>query len=176
MTTKQETEQMRGQFERRAGKVCDGKTFNGIEYDWELAGPSGCWVHLFPHEDHTDDDILKAKDAACRDRDVVSFSVSRVPKAWYEAEDFVPAASDGNTDEPAWVKTFRYVKQNRSCCRMDRDSGQRIPDSKRGGMLVDLFSAGMVLSVVDAINDTNRAKLFAMDIPVAIHICMSMHK
>lgn len=175
-TTLQELQELKRCFERRAGKMCDGKTFNGIEYDWEIAGSRGCWVRLFPHEHHTDDEINRAKSAARTDRDVVSFSVVRVPKSWYDEEQFTPAATDESAKEPDWVATCRWVKEHHSAARMDRESGQRIPDSKRGGVLIDAFSAGMILAVVDSINDKNREKLFAMEIPVAIHICMSLHR
>lgn len=46
--------------------------------------------------------------------------------------------------------------------------------SKRGWVLVDLFSASVYLKVHDALNDTNRAKFAEMDLIKAVKIAYKL--
>lgn len=143
-----------------------GGSFNGIEYDSDIVSSEGCCVTLFPHEEHSVTDIKNAKIAAKNQRDVVYFQICRVPKEWYDADSHTPAASvDGG-----WVPAAKWITDNHSARRVIPETGELVPEKKRGGILLDAFSASVMVQVYNALNATNKAKFAAMDVRVAHHI------
>ncbi|MCA9457388.1 MAG: hypothetical protein KC587_12050 [Nitrospira sp.] len=55
-----------------------------------------------------------------------------------------------------------------------RDIVQSKQYAKIDGIMVDLFSASIVLNVYDALNDSNQAKLRACPIPKMVSISMDL--
>lgn len=58
------------------------------------------------------------------------------------------------------------------------DALKKIVEDKQcayyGGMLVDMFSASAVLAVHGKLNDANKAKLEALDLPVMVHVAFEL--
>jgi hypothetical protein len=124
-------------------------------------------VALFPTENHTRDDIASAKAELRNARDVVSFNIFRVQES-----DLPPL----HTDEPEtghWLHAIRHIVDTCQARRVTAD-GALVPKGKRGGQLVDLFSASIVAQVYDAVNAKNRAKMHAMSLPVAMHVALGV--
>jgi hypothetical protein len=153
-----EEESLRRLYGRRESKML-GETYAGLEFDSYLTGPSGCAVVLFIHDDIQPEQIDRAKVEAIQKRDVTGFTLKRIPKEWVEAETFQPSA-----DPKGWIDAVRWIVQNKQCRRIMPETGELVPENKTGGMLMDLFSASTMVQVYDALNDTNKAKLNAMDL------------
>ncbi|MFH1184683.1 MAG: hypothetical protein V1755_06545 [Chloroflexota bacterium] len=164
-----ETESLKHQWDRRESKQ-NGDTFAGIEYDSDLVSSRGCAITLYAPESADRSQIAKAKREARNQRDVVCFYVERVPDAWYPQDDHQPAKAAGS----GWIDAARWIVANGQCRRVVPETGELVPESKRGGMLLDLFSAGRMVAVYDALNETNRAKFHAMDVRVAHHVAFAI--
>ena len=165
-----ELESLRQIYLGRESKML-GQTFAGLEFDSYLTGPSGCAVVLFVHEDTTPEQIERAKTEAARQRDVTGFTVQRVPRQWAADEQYVPQQK-----KTSWVEAVRWIVKNQQCRRIVPETGELVPEDKCGGMPLDLFSASAMVQVYDALNETNRAKLEAMDLRLAHHIVFHVLK
>jgi hypothetical protein len=56
------------------------ESYQGVYYEWSLAGPDGAWFTLIKLPQNTADDIQRAKDHLYRSRDVVKMNVLRINK------------------------------------------------------------------------------------------------
>lgn len=152
----------------RIESVQTGHTLAGIHYDLELAGPGGCHITLFPTEQDTSESIRKAKEVAEYEHDVVAITIRRI-----RTEDLPPEFQpkpDYSDKAGSWLEAVRWIVEHKAFRRIDVESGQLVPDNKRGGTLVDLFSASAMIQVYEALSEANRAKLAAMSLPVAHHV------
>lgn len=157
-------------WERRESLLC-GETFAGIEFDSELVSSQGCGITLYPHEDHTRTEIADAKSAARNKRDVVVFYVKRVPKSWYGAEH-----APDNPPVNGWVDAINWIVTNHQWRRVIPETGELVPENRRGGIKVDAFTAGALKAVYDGLNEKNKQKFRGMDVRVAAHIAFSLVK
>ena len=148
----------------------DGGNFAGIEYDTDLVSSQGCAVTLFAKESATRREIAAAKAAAKNQRDVVCFYVVRVPDAWYPQDDFQPSKPVAS----GWIDAARWIKDNKQARRIEPETGELVPESRKGGILLDLFSASRMVAIYDALNEANQAKFNAMDVRVAHHIAFDL--
>ncbi len=169
MTTT-ELESLRRQYDRRESKQT-GVNFAGLEFDTELVSSAGCCVFLYAPEGTTPEAIEAAKDAATTARDVVYFEVVPIPADWIE-KPYAPATEH----KAGWIAAARWIKENRQFRRVIPETGELVPEKKRGGIMLDLFTASAMVTVYDALNDANKAKVNAMDVRVAANICMKLIK
>lgn len=63
----------------------------------------------------------------------------------------------------SWVASARWIVENNTHETLDPDTG--LITAPNRGVLLDLFSASLMVQVHDALNETNRARFAAM--PVA---------
>lgn len=153
-------------FERRESKM-NGDTFAGLEYDTELINCDGVCVTLYVTEQTTKEQIEAAKRDARNKRDVAGrFYLVQVPQAWLDAEKPAPSTHEGG-----WIAAARWIKEHHSARRVDPKTGELIPENKRGGMLLDAFSASALTAVYDSLSEQNKAKLLAMPVARAVEIC-----
>jgi hypothetical protein len=165
-----EMDALRRLFTGRESKML-GETYAGLEFDSYLTGPAGCAVVLFIDDDTQPEQIERAKAAAQQRRDVTDFLVKRIPKEWVAAEQYKPQA-----EKQGWIEAARWIVGHRQCRRVIPETGELVPEEKRGGMLLDLFSASTMVQVYDALNEANQAKLNALDLRVAHHIVFQVLK
>lgn len=161
---------LHGLYANRESKML-GETYAGLEFDSYLTGPSGCTVVLFVFDDTTPQQIEEARVEAHQKRDVTGFTVRRIPKEWVAAEQYKPQA-----EKQGWVEAARWIVGHRQCRHIIPETGELVPEEKRGGMLLDLFSASTMVQVYDALNEANQAKLNALDLRVAHHIVFQVLK
>lgn len=145
-------------FERA---VQAGTTVDGVVYSEELAGPDGLDILLLPAEGTTPESIEACREKLHAEHDVVAFNAREVPADWYAETTFVPGPERG------WLDAVKWIVQHQCCRRVDAETGQLVPEGKRGGMLLDLFSAGAMLQVYEALSEANRVRLVAMTLPLA---------
>ena len=157
-------------YARRESKML-GETYAGLEFDSYLTGPSGCAVVLFIDDDTQPEQIDRAKAEATQKRDVTGFTIHRMPKEWARAEKYEPQA-----EKKGWIDAIRWIVENKQCRRVIPETGELVPEDKSGGMLVDLFSASTMVQVYDALNETNKARLNAMDVRLAHRIVFQVLK
>jgi hypothetical protein len=75
-----------------------------------------------------------------------------------------------------WEPVARKVLAQSQALTIDRESGDLVPDGTKGGMLLDMQSANVVISVLDALNPANREKMLRLKIDRAVLIawgCLS---
>ena len=147
-----------------------GEYVNGIAYDEEIVSCAGAAFTLYPHEKHTPEEVLKAEHKLRADRDVTSIHVRRVPSSWYPEEH---RPDDSKEKSGQWLDSMRQIVAEGSYKRVGTD-GAIIPEGKRGGALIDLFTASICCQVYDALNEANQAKLRAMPVYVAINACLKV--
>ena len=169
-TMTDELDALRRLYAERESKLL-GETYAGLEFDSYLTGPSGCAVVLFVFDNTTPQQIEEARVEAYQRRDVTGFTVRLIPKEWATAEEYKPQA-----EKKGWIDAARWIVEHRQCRRIIPETGELVPEEKRGGMLLDLFSAAAMVQVYDALNDVNRAKLDAMDLRVAHRIVFQVLK
>jgi hypothetical protein len=169
-TVTDEIDALRRLFAGRENKML-GETYAGLEFDSYLTGPAGCAVVLFIDDDTQPDQIERAKAEARQKRDVTDFLVKRIPKEWVAVEQYEPQA-----EKQGWIKAARWIVEHRQCRRVIPETGELVPEEKRGGMLLDLFSASTMVHVYGALNDANQARLNAMDLRAAHHIVFQVLK
>jgi hypothetical protein len=148
-----------------------GETYAGLEFDSYLTGPSGCAVVLFIDDNTQTEQIDRAKAEATQKRDVTGFTIQRVSKEWARAEKYEPRA-----EKKGWIDAVRWIVEDKQCRRIIPETGELVPEDKSGGMLVDLFSASVMVQVFDALNDRNKARLNAMDLRLAHRIVFRVIK
>jgi len=98
--------------------------------------------------------------------------VERVPDAWYPQDDHKPEKSEG----AGWIEAARWIKSHHQARRVVPETGELVPEKKRGGILLDAFSAGRMAAVYDVLNEQNRAKFNKMNVRVAHHIAFEVGK
>lgn len=168
-TTAELTEHWKPIFDRRASKH-EGVTFAGIEYDWQLAGPGGAEYVLFPTKDTPQEQLDKAKEECQAAHDVVGpIRVVRIPQEWLDAESWQPSDSPSG-----WIDAARWIVKHKAARRVDAETGQLVPENRRGGTLLDLFSASGMVQVHDALSGENRKKFGDMKLPVAHHVAFKL--
>ncbi len=156
-------------YENRYGKMT-GETLAGLEFDSEIAGPEGCAITLFALPHTTREEIERAKSEARHRYDVVYIRVVRISRQQYDAETHHP----GQDDREGWIDAARWVYEHKTARRLDRKTGVLVPENQRGGILLDLFSASVLVQVYDALNEENRKKLHSLSITRAVKVAFSM--
>ena len=156
-------------FQRRESKH-NGETFAGLEYDTELAGSEGVRCFLFATETTTPEQLAAAEAEARQRRDVVDFITVRVPQAWLDEEAHQPAAQV----EGGWLPAVRWIAEHWSARRVVPETGELVPEDKRGGMLLDAFSASGMLQVYEALSAPARATFQGQDLRVAHSIAFKL--
>ena len=68
----------------------------------------------------------------------------------------------------------RWITQNHCARRVMPETGELVPENKKGGILLDAFSASAMVQVYDALNETDREKLNGMDVRVAHKIVFQL--
>ena len=75
-----------------------------------------------------------------------------------------------------WEPVARQVLAQSQALTVDRESGALVADGTEGGILLDMQSANVVLSVLDALSEKNRKKMLHLKIDRAVSIawgCLS---
>ncbi len=152
-------------YKRRESKLL-GDTFAGLEYDTELAGPDGVWCLLFLPPGTTPEQVQEAKSAARHSRDVVSFRTQRIPAEWVEPE------HKPQKDAAPWIDAIRHILEH-GVSRIGEDN-RIVPDDRRGGVMLDRFSASAMAQVYDALNDKNRRKFGELHLAVAHNVAFGL--
>lgn len=166
--TAQDLEYLKPKFDHCQSLVY-GDYVNGIAYEEDLVSSQGMAFTLFPHEGHSADDVKEAERELYADRDVVRIYVRRVPSSWYPEEH---QPDDSKEESGQWLESMRRVlREGPLCVATD---GSVVPRGQRGGQLVDCFTASICTQVYDALNDTNKAKLLAMPVYVAVDACLKI--
>jgi len=147
----------REQFNRRASRDCG--PIAGLEYDYDLTGPGGAFFTIFRLADTTQEQEQAAIAEAHRRFDVVGYQVVTLPAGYLE-----PRANPTPGAAVDWTGAARWIVENRTAHRVLPQTGELVPDNRRGGMLLDLFSASRMLAVHDALSDSNKARFSAMDV------------
>lgn len=119
-----------------------GMTLEGHPYDEELAGPDGMHYHVWVPHNMARDEIQQLLWRLQKEHDVVSMSYDRLA----EGETIEP----GNT-VVADMRSLEAAVDNRSLVVLKWEDGQT--------MTVDLFSAGALVNVYRALNESNREKI-----------------
>lgn len=171
MNTIQRYQTSREQYEGRYSKIT-GETLNGLEWHEELAGPGGMYLFLFVLPTTTDEEINAAVDKFRGLHDMVDWGAYEIDPAWAEAE---KPKLDPN-HKGGWIEAARWIIANKTARRLDRKTGELIPKDKAGGIMLDLFSASIMVQVYDRLNEANRAKLDAMPVAMAHHILLQVAK
>lgn len=167
--TAEELRALRERWERRLSKFA-GRTFAGLGYDEELSGPDGAWVGLYVPEGTPPERVERAKAEARYTLDVVSMSTISIPADWPGSDEFKPG-------EPVpWINAARWINEHHQCRRVNVETGELVPESKAGGVLLDGFTASMLCVVFDALNEKNRATFGTMSLPVAVKIGWGAYK
>jgi len=158
-------------YEDRISKQT-GETLAGVEFDTITTSPDGCRVILYAGPDVSREQIRRAEDEARRRFDVLpgGVTVRRVTAEQQAAEDWTADAEYS----AGWVPAARWIVEHRTARRLDPKTGQLVPKSKRGGVMLDLFSASAMLQVFDNLSEKNKAKFAAMPLPVAHHVAFSV--
>lgn len=162
---------LRTTYDRRASKL-EGDHAAGLEYDYELSGAAGAHFTLYVTEETSPIQIAAAKSALRDRRDVTGITVQRIPAQWQLDDEFrpeeYPAPKDG------WLEAARQVVRERHCCRVHPETCTVVPDDKRGGILLDLYSASALTRVYDALKPANQAKMLKLALPQAVDVAFSI--
>lgn len=135
-------------FENRSSKQT-GETFAGLEFDED-----GSCITLFTLPGTSTETISKAMRQAEIKLGRVEFSCCEIDPTWLEPVHKVcecPSCSKG------WIDAARWIVANGQFRRL-LPSGELVPEDKRGGKMLDLFSACALVKVYEALNPEHQAK------------------
>ena len=172
MSTIMDVDRLRAVWDRRESKML-GDDFAGLEYDSDLVSRDGCYMALFVPDNLKGEararQIAKAKHEARAQTDVVSFRVLTIPADWVGSDDHTPAPRT-----TGWIDAARWIVEHHQARRVVPETGELVPEDKKGGVLLDAFSASAMVQVYDALNEANREKLCGMDVRMAHHIVFDL--
>jgi len=114
--------------------------------------------------------IERAKKEARNERDCVKIWTRQIKPEWVAPEYVSERDSECGA---SWIDAIRWIVKNRQMCKV-LETGERVPSGKRGGRVVDLFTAGRMKAIYEALNDENRAKFGEMDLSLAIGIAYGL--
>jgi len=74
------------------------------------------------------------------------------------------------------IELLRYQLEQKSAFRVKEPDGLEVFDAfdEDGGLLIDIFTASVIVQVYDAVNEKNQQKLLSMSWVAMAMVCLSL--